>query len=105
MHPFQHHSATALAHEIERLQASLDEAAARAGTGEDPRFSRRAGGHLRRLSSWLDGAAYAAAEQAVDDACRVLDAAEPAAPLLMLEHSRRQLATALRRMRRHREAA
>lgn len=95
----------ALAHELERLEATLDEAAGRAGEGEDLAFARRAGAHLRRLAGHLDADAYAAAEQALDDACRVLDAAEPAAPLLMLEYSRARLSDALRRMRRLRPAA
>jgi len=95
----------ALVHELDRLEATFDEAAARAGQGEDPAFARRAGAHLRRLAVHLDADAYAAAEQALDDACRVLDAAEPAAPLLMLEYSRIRLLDALRRMRRLQPAA
>lgn len=104
--PHSHYSAQrALAHELERLDATLDESAARAGEGEDLRFSRRAGAHLRRLADHLDANAYAAAEQALEDACRVLDAAEPAAPLLMLEYSRARLSDMLRRMRRLQPAA
>lgn len=91
--------------ELERLDATLDEAVSRAGQGEDPRFARRAGAHLRRLADHLDPDAYAAAEQALEDARRLLDAAEPAAPLLMLEHSRARFADALRRMRRLHQAA
>ena len=104
--PQLHSSAPrALAHELDRLEATFDEATSRAGQGEDPAFARRAGAHLRRLAEHLDADAYAAAEQALDDACRVLDAAEPAAPLLMLEYSRARLSGALRRMRRLQSAA
>lgn len=104
--PQLHSSAPrALVHELDRLDATFEEAASRAGEGEDLAFARRAGAHLRRLADLLDTDAYAAAEQALDDARRVLDAAEPAAPLLMLEHSRARLSDTLRRMRHLQPAA
>ena len=105
MHPHFPDARRALAHELERLDATLDEAVGRAGEGEDLAFARRAGAHLRRLADLLDADAYAAAEQVLDDARRVLGAAEPAAPLLMLEYSRARLSDAVRRMRRLQPAA
>ncbi|MCE7032326.1 hypothetical protein LY625_06780 [Lysobacter sp. GX 14042] len=104
-YPLRTRTANLLTRELERLDDTLDEAVSRAGQGEDPRFARRAGAHLRRLADYLDADAYAAAEQALEDARRLLDAAEPAAPLLMLEHSRARFADTLRRMRRLHQAA
>jgi hypothetical protein len=83
-----------------RLDPVLDEAKRRAGTGADPELDRRLDTLVRRFSLLLEGvddAAFAAVRDTVEMAKRVMDAADPEAPLLMLNLARQNLARALRR--------
>ena len=70
----------------------------RAGTGPDAVLERRLVGQARLLQQMLDdrSAAQAVAD-ATEAARRVMDAAEPEAPLRMLAMAREQLARLVRR--------
>ena len=83
--------------ELERVEETLDEAARRAGQGCGPDFERRLGAHLRSLRNMLGPDDMAVADDAMEAAERVMNAAEPAAPLLMLQHARSTLAAVIRR--------
>jgi hypothetical protein len=83
--------------ELERIEDTLDEAVRRAGDGCGPDFERRLGAHLRSLRSMLGADDMAVAEDAMEAAERVMNAAEPEAPLLMLQHARNTLGAVLRR--------
>jgi hypothetical protein len=85
--------------ELERVEATLDEAVRRAGQGcDDPDFERRLGAHLRSLRSMLGPDDFTVAEDAMEAAERVMASADPAAPLLMLDMARGRLASLLRRL-------
>jgi hypothetical protein len=82
------------------LDPLLHEVTRRAGTGPDPDMDRRLDAIARRLSLLLEGVdepCFAAACETIDAARRVMDAADPEAPLLMLNLARQNLARALRR--------
>jgi hypothetical protein len=91
-----------------RIEGLLDEAVQRAGKGLDPRLSRKLDTAAHQLCDAL-AAAHAALMDAVRDAVelarRVMDAADPEAPLLMLRLAREQLARALRRVDRSDDTA
>jgi hypothetical protein len=83
-----------------RLDPVLDEARQRAGAGADPDIDRRLDTLVRRFALLLKGVddtAFAAARDTVEAAKRVMDAADPEAPLLMLRLARENLVHALRR--------
>lgn len=83
-----------------RLDPLLLEVTRRAGAGADPDVERRLDLLARRLSLLLEGvddACFAAARDTIEAAKRVMDAADPEAPLLMLRLARDNLARALRR--------
>lgn len=85
----------------QRIDLLLDEAVQRAGQGLDPRLSRRLDAAARRLCEALAAGSVAlvdAVRHAVELARRVMDAADPEAPLMMLRLAREQLARALRRV-------
>ena len=83
--------------ELERIEATLDEAAREAGRGCGPDFERRLGAHLRSLRNMLGPDDAAVAADAMEAAERVMNAADPAAPLLMLEMARGTLSAVIRR--------
>ena len=83
--------------ELERIEATLDEAAREAGRGCGPDFERRLGAHLRSLRNILGADEMAVAADAMEAAERVMNAADPAAPLLMLQLARNTLAAVIRR--------
>ncbi|MFD0739711.1 hypothetical protein ACFQZQ_10510 [Lysobacter koreensis] len=83
--------------ELARADASLALAVRRAGQGCEPEFERRLDGHARSLRALLDGNGAEVATDTVEAAKRVLDAADPAAPLLMLAMARETLTALVRR--------
>jgi hypothetical protein len=84
--------------ELERVELTLDEAARAAGLGCHPEFERRLGAHLRSLRNMLDPDQVAVAADAMEAAERVMNAADPEAPLLMLRICRDHLSTLVRRV-------
>jgi hypothetical protein len=86
-----------LLQELDRIEATLDEAARRAGEGCGPDFERRLGAHLRSLRSMLGEDGLAVAGDAMEAAERAMSAADPEAPLTMLAIARERLATLIRR--------
>ena len=90
-------AADELLEELARIEATLDEAARRAGQGCPPDFERRLGAHLRSLRSMLGPDDMALADDAMEAAERAMNAGDPAAPLMMLSMARENLAGVLRR--------
>lgn len=86
-----------LLHELDLIDATMDAATRRAGGGCDPEFERRLDTHARRLRVLLDADGVAVAQDTIDAARRVMEAADPAAPLLMLDMGRQTLAAMIRR--------
>ncbi|MGN6112948.1 MAG: hypothetical protein ACTHOC_08070 [Luteimonas sp.] len=84
--------------ELERIEATFDEAVRRAGQGCAPDFERRLGGHLRSLRTMLGPDDLSVAEDAMEAAERAMNAAEPDAPLKMLVMARQRLAALCRRV-------
>jgi hypothetical protein len=84
--------------ELERIETTFDEAARRAGQGCAPDFERRLGGHLRSLRSMLGPDDLSVAEDAMEAAERVMNAADPEAPLKMLGMARQRLSALCRRL-------
>jgi len=80
-----------------RLEATLAEVVPRAGQGCSAEFRRRFEGHLRSLRPMLASDDLAVAVDTLEAAERVLEAADPAAPLLMLGMARDTLAGVVRR--------
>lgn len=83
--------------ELQRIDHTLDEAARRAGDGCGPDFERRLGAHLRSLRTMLGSDEMVVAADAMEAAERVMNAADPEAPLLMLQLARNTLAAVIRR--------
>ena len=92
-----HIAADELLRELALLDTTMARVARQAGAGHDPELERRLDTHLRSLRVLLDANGTAIAEDTVDAAKRVLDSAEPAAPLLMLKMARSNLAAVVRR--------
>lgn len=90
-------AADELLQELDRIEATLDEAARRAGDGCGPDFERRLEAHLRSLRSMIGDDDLAVARDATEAAERVMTAADPEAPLMMLAMAREHLAAVLRR--------
>lgn len=92
-----HVAAEELLQELARLEATMVVVARHAGVGHAPDLERRLDTHLRALRVLLDPNGVAVAEDTIDAAKRVLDSAEPDAPLLMLKMARDSLAAVVRR--------
>ena len=82
---------------VARIDAAFDEATRRAGQGVDPRIERELDSLARRLCALLRGRACALVRDAIEFAKRVMEAADPEAPLLMLRLARDNLMRELRR--------
>ena len=91
------YAADELLFELERIEETLDEAARRAGQGCGPDFERRLGAHLRSLRNMLGADDVAVAADAMEAAERAMNAADPAAPLMMLQLARNTLGAVIRR--------
>ena len=80
------------------LEDGIAHAARRAGRGPDLVLQRRLLGQARMLQAMLaDRYAAQAVADCAEAACRVMDAAEPEAPLHMLAMARETLARCVRR--------
>ena len=80
------------------LEDGIAHAMRRAGRGPDPVLQRRLLGEARALQALLaDRAAAQAVADCADAACRVMDTADPDAPLHMLAMARETLARCVRR--------
>jgi hypothetical protein len=86
-----------LLQELDRIEATLEEAARRAGDGCGPDFERRLGAHLRSLRTMLGADDFTVASDAMEAAERAMSAADPEAPLMMLVMARERLAAVIRR--------
>lgn len=98
-------TADELRDELARIDATLAIAVRRAGEGPDPVLERRLDAHGRSLRAMLDADGAAVTMDTIDAAKRVMNAADPAAPLLMLTMARDNLAAVVRRSQRLRNAA
>ena len=98
-------SADELQLELDRTGATIALARRRAADGPDAAIERQLDAHGRSLRAMLDADGALLVDDAIDAAKRVMDAADPAAPLLMLELAEANLATVVRRRRRDRDAA
>jgi len=87
-----------LLHALALLDKTLSQVRRAAGGGSSPEFDKLLLGHLRSLRALLGGESVTLVEDVVEAAQRVLDAAEPSAPLMMLDMSQRTLAATLQRM-------
>ncbi len=83
--------------ELSRLDAWMRDAVRRAGQGCGPDFERQLDACLRSLRPMLCADDMAAAADAIEAAKRVMTAADPEAPLLMLAMARKTLNGVLRR--------
>lgn len=90
-------SANELQQELARTEATMIQVVRRAGRGTDPEFNRRLDRHARCLRAMLDANGLVVAMDTLEAARRAMDAADPAAPLLMLAISRENLAAVVRR--------
>ena len=90
-------SANELQQELARTEATMIQVVRRAGRGTDPEFDRRLDRHARSLRAMLDADGLAIAMDTIEAARRAMDAADPAAPLMMLAISRQNLAAVVRR--------
>ena len=92
-----HIAAEELLQELARMESTMVAVARQAGTGQNPELERQLDTHLRALRVLLDANGVAVAEDTVEAAKRVLDSAEPDAPLMMLRMARDSLAAVVRR--------
>jgi hypothetical protein len=83
--------------ELTRIDTLMREAVRRAGLGCGPDFERQLDACLRSLRSMLGADDMAVAADAIEAAKRVMTAADPAAPLLMLAMAQKTLNGVLRR--------
>ena len=90
-------SADELLLELDRFDTTMASAIGRAGRGVEPVLDRRLASHVRVLRAMLDDDGATAAMDAVEAARRAMDAADPAAPLHMLEMARETLLAKMRR--------
>jgi hypothetical protein len=86
-----------LLQELARFDATMAQVVGHAGRGPDPAIDRLLSSHVRVLRAMLDEDGGTAAADAVDAARRAMDAADPGAPLLMLDMARKALETKVRR--------
>lgn len=82
---------------VEHIDSTFEQARRRAGQGLDPRVERELDTQARRLCALLHDRAAALVRDAIELAKRVMDAADPTAPLLMLRMARENLMRELRR--------
>lgn len=82
---------------LARMDAVLRNVRRAAGQGSTPELERALLAQLRCLHALTGSAAADVVEDVVDAARRVLDAAEPEAPLLVLEMAQHTLASMIRR--------
>lgn len=92
-----HITADELLQELARLDATMQQVIRRAGRGCGPNFERRLDAHARSLRAMLDTDHAELATDIIEAAKRVIHAADPAAPLLMLAMARKTLAAVIRR--------
>lgn len=90
-------SALVVLDELDDLDTLLAEAVRRAGQGPDARFDRRLDAQARTVRGLVDAKVGGLVDVAVDAGKRVMDAADPTAPKLMLEVAQRNLLAAARR--------
>ena len=90
-------SAHELQQELARTEATMIQVVRCAGCGPDPEFDRRLDRHARSLRAMLDGDGLVIAMDTIEAARRAMDAADPAAPLMMLAMARENLAAVVRR--------
>ena len=98
-------SSDELRDELGRIDDTLAMAVRRAGARIPGRCPGRLEAHGRSLRAMLDEDGAAVTLDTIDAAKRVMTAADPAAPLLMLEMARQNLAAVIRRSQRMRNAA
>ena len=82
---------------LARLEETLNGVRRAAGDGCSPAHDRQLHAHLRSLRALLGQASSNVVEDVVDAARRVLEAADPAAPLMVLGMAQRTLTGLLRR--------
>ena len=90
-------SAFVVLDELDDLDTLLAETVRRAGHGPDARVARRLDAQARIVGVLVDDTVRGLIEDAVDAGKRVMDAADPAAPKLMLDVAQRNLLAAVRR--------
>ncbi len=94
-------AAEELMDELTRVNALIREATRRAGHGDDPDFERQLDACLRSLRPMLRADDMTVAADAIEAAKRVMSAADPAAPLLMLAMAQKTLNGVVRRQARN----
>lgn len=87
-----------LLHALARLDAAMVQVVRRAGQGCGPECERRLDRASRGLRALLGADSAEVVNDVIEAAMRVLTAADPAAPLLMLDMARRTLATMVHRL-------
>lgn len=95
--PYAPASSDELLSALARLDAAMALVVRRAGQGCGPECERRLDGSSRALRALLGADAAQVVSDVLDAARRVLTAADPAAPLLMLTMARQTLATLVHR--------
>lgn len=90
-------TADELLHELDLVDATIAQLVRCAGTGASADFERRLDTHARSLRAMLDVDGAAVVQDTMEAARRVLDAADPAAPIMMLDMARENLAAVIRR--------
>lgn len=83
--------------ELDNLDTLLAETVRRAGQGPDDRVARRLDAQARTLRALVDATVGGLIDDAVDAGKRVMDAADPGAPKLMLKVAQDNLLAAARR--------
>ena len=94
-------AADELMDELARANALIREATRRAGQGCGPDFERQLDACLRSLRPMLCADDMTVAADAIEAAKRVMTAADPAAPLLMLAMAQKTLNGVVRRQARN----
>lgn len=82
---------------LDQLETTLASVRRAAGQGASPELERVLRGHLRSLRALLGVGASPLVDDAVDAALRVLDSADPSAPLHVLSMAHQGLAGTIRR--------
>jgi hypothetical protein len=90
-------SAEELMDELTRINALMRDAVRHAGQGVNPELERQLDACLRSLRPMLGADDFTVAADAIEAAKRVMTAADPGAPLLMLGMAQKTLAGVLRR--------
>lgn len=87
-----------LLHALARLDAVMAQVVRRAGQGCGPECERRLDRAARRLRALLGAESAEVVNDVIEAAKRALTAADPGAPLLMLDMARRTLAAMVHRL-------